>query len=193
MTEINLLPWREARREKEKKEFTLYLGVALAAAAIVVFMWNMYAKNLIEDQTNRNQILQTEITRLKAQIKEIEELKKLREALIARMNIVQNLQATRTLTVRMFDELVNVLPNGVYLTQIEREGDKITLFGYAESNSNISELMRNIEANQWIQSPELTEIKKAKDSPENVDNTFKLSFILGPKTNGVMNEKPESK
>ncbi|WP_133129777.1 PilN domain-containing protein [Legionella yabuuchiae] len=181
MTEINLLPWREARREKEKKEFSVYLGVGLAAAAIIVFLWNMYAKNLIEAQTNRNQLLQTEISRLKAQIKEIEELKKLREALIARMSIIQKLQATRILTVRMFDELVNVLPKGVYLTQIEREGDKVTLFGYAESNTNISELMRSIEANQWIQSPELTEIKKAKDSPDNVDNTFKLSFILGPK------------
>ena len=102
--------------------------------------------------------------------KEIANIKKLRQALLARMNIVQNLQATRSLTVRLFDELIKIMPDGVYLTNVERAGDKITLLGYAESNTNISQLMRNIENNRWIQDPELTEIKKSKDT---LDKRFK--------------------
>lgn len=112
------------------------------------------------------------------------------------MTIVQNLQATRGLTVHLFDELIKVLPDGVYLTQMKREGNRITLLGYSESNSNVSILMRNIEANPWIQEPELTEIKKSKDqqdanaavnpTPETGENEFKLSFVLKPKSSALL-------
>ncbi|WP_133127112.1 PilN domain-containing protein [Legionella nagasakiensis] len=189
MTEINLLPWRELKREREKKQFTIYLFLALISAAAVVFLINIYAKQLIEHQSSRNQLLENEITRLKQQIKEIEEIKAIREALIARMIIIQNLQATRSLTVRLFDELIKIMPDGVFLTYVERKEDKITILGYAESNSNISQLMRNIENNNWIKEPYLTEIKKTQEeSSSRVENEFKLSFILSPKFDGQNHE-----
>ena len=178
MTNINLLPWREAKREREKKQFVTHVAFGLLVAMGVVILLNFYAKNLIDSQTHRNQVLTDEITKLNGQIKEIAELKKLRKALIARMTIVKDLQAKRTLTVRLFDELVKIMPDGVYLTKIERKGDKITLFGYAESNTNVSQLMRKIETNEWIQNPELTEIKKTKEDRPQVENEFKLSFNL---------------
>lgn len=189
MTEINLLPWREARREREKKQFSIYFALGMAAALAVVFLMYSYSNYLIENQTTRNQILEEEINKLKSQIKSIEDLKKVRQALIARMTVVRNLQATRSLTVRMFDELIKIMPDGVFLTNVERNGDKIILLGYAESNSNISQLMRNIESNPWIENPELTEIKKTKDEEAKpgektaddsvqVENQFKLSFVL---------------
>ncbi len=184
MTEINLLPWREARREKEKKTFNIYLAIGFVVAACIVLLLNMYANALIEYQQKRNQRLKTEISRYENQLKEIKNLKTLREALIARMNIVQNLQATRTLTVRLFDELVKILPQGVFLTQLDRVGNKITVFGYSESNSHISELMKKIETNPWIQSPKLTEIKRAEDNTRAGDKQFKLSFTLGPIVDG---------
>jgi type IV pilus assembly protein PilN len=188
MTDINLLPWRELRREREKKQFTTYLFVGMISAAIVVFLINSYAKQLIDNQTYSNNQLQEEIDQLKKQISEIAELKKLRQALIARMTIVQNLQATRSLTVRLFDELVKILPDGVFLTNVERVSNKVTLLGYSESNSNISQLMRNIETNRWIQNPELTEIKKSKDAQTSVENEFKLSFILMSNADGSNDE-----
>jgi len=104
------------------------------------------------------------------------------------MGIVQNLQATRILMARLFDELVNITPDGVYLTKFERAGNKITLTGYAESNSNISQLMRKIMSNQWIQNPELTEIKRTKETKKSVDNEFILSFELTPNITGPNNE-----
>jgi type IV pilus assembly protein PilN len=182
MTDINLLPWRELKREREKKQFITYLLVGLLAAIIIVFLIDYYATSLIDMQTARNQRLKNEITQLDFQIKEISDIKSLREALIARMIMVQNLQATRTLTVRLLDEIIKILPEGVYVYRIDRMGDKITLLGYAESNTNISQLMRSIEKSIWIQSPELTEIKKTVETTQFDENAFKLSFILKSKT-----------
>ncbi len=182
MTEINLLPWRELKREQEKKQFTGYMAATLIISILFVLLGNYYVTGLIEQQTSINQRLQNEITDYKNKLKEIKNLRSLRKSLIARMNIVQNLQATRTLTVRLFDELINVLPDGVYVTRMERVKDKVTLFGYTESNSSISRLMRNIQSSQWIQLPQLTEIKKDKEARADSPNEFKLSFILKPKT-----------
>ena len=182
MTDINLLPWRELKREREKKQFITYLLVGLFSSIIIVFLINYYATSLVDMQTDRNQRLKNEIAQLDSQIKEISDIRSLREALIARMIIVQNLQATRTLTVRLLDEIIKILPEGVYVYQIDRVGDKITLLGYAESNTNISQLMRSIETSIWIQDPELTEIKKTVETKQFDENEFKLSFILKSKT-----------
>lgn len=192
MATINLLPWREWKREQEKQQFMILIAIVLVIVALCVLLVNRYTVGVVEAQNQRNQRLEDEITTLKEQIKEIKNLKKLREGLIARMNIVQNLQATRVLTVRLFDELINVLPDGVYLTKMQREKNKITLFGYTDSNSDISQLMRRIEVSNLVQQPELTEIKKAVEdkAPPSKDalaiknniNEFKLSFLLKPKT-----------
>ena len=182
MTEINLLPWREKKREQETRRFTIFLFVGLTVGVVVVFLMDYYANYIVDEQMQRNQQLKNEITQLEKKIKDISEIKKLRQALVARMNIVQDLQATRTLTVRLLDEIIKIMPDGVYLNQIERLGDKITLLGYAESNTNISRLMRDIQASVWIQDPELTEIKKATEAKQSDENTFKLSFVLKSKT-----------
>jgi type IV pilus assembly protein PilN len=181
MTQINLLPWREQKREQEKKMFTLILIASAIFAAFIVFIVNYYASELVSNQVARNQILQNEINSLEDQIREIKALKQIRQALISRMSIVQNLQSTRTLMVHLFDELIKVLPPGIYVTKLERKNDMVTLWGYSESNTNISILMRNIESNAWIQNPSLTEIKKMDDDTQPANNEFKLSFILKPK------------
>lgn len=181
MTEINLLPWREQKREQEKKLFTTMLLIGIVVAAVIVFLINSYASHLVSNQIERNQTLQKEITALDDQIKEIRALKQIREGLISRMSIVQNLQSTRTLMVHLFDELIKVTPPGIYITKLKREHDVVTLWGYSESNTSISTLMRNIEANAWIQNPVLTEIKKNDEKKQAPDNEFKLSFVLKPK------------
>ncbi len=182
MTDINLLPWRELKREQDKKLFQVCLIAALVVAVGCVFIVNHYLVTKIKVQSILNKRIEIEVTEYKKQIKEIKSLQTLRQNLIARMVIVQNLQSDRTLTVRLFDELITILPEGVYLTRVERVGNKIRLSGYTESNNNISRLMKNIEASSWIQLPELTEIKKMKDDIEDSSSEFKLSFILKPKS-----------
>jgi len=178
MTAINLLPWRELKREKDKKQFSTMLMVGAFIAIFVVVILNYYANILLDRQQALNQRLTDEVNLFNNEIKQISSLKTLRSALISRMNIVQNLQATRLLTVHLLDELVHILPDGVYLTKVERLGASVNLYGYADSNTNISSLMRNIEANQWVQNPELTEIKKSDGETLRSNNEFKLSFIL---------------
>lgn len=181
MTEINLLPWRERKREYEKKLFTTLLLIAVVTATVIVFLINYYATGLVNNQTARNQVLEKEIVTLDDQLKEIKSLKLIREGLISRMSIVQNLQSTRTLMVHLFDELIKVMPSGVYVTKLERQNDIVSLWGYSESNTNVSFLMRNIEANEWIQIPNLAEIKKMEEKKQPADSEFKLSFVLKSK------------
>ena len=183
MTQVNLLPWRELKREQEKKLFTLMLLVSIVASAFVVFLINSYASGLVSNQVTRNQMLQKEINTMDAQIKEIKNLQKAREMIISRMSVVQHLQSTRTLMVHLFDELINITPSGVYLTQVEGKNDVITLSGYTESNTFVSILMRNIENNDWVHNPLLGEIKKEdneKKKQQSASNEFKLTFVLAP-------------
>ncbi len=185
MTKINLLPWREQKREQEKKLFTTLSVAAVVASICVVFLSNYYANHLISNQLERNQILQNEIASLDNQIKEIKALKTLRAGLISRMSIVQNLQSTRTLMVRLFDELIKVMPPGIYVTKVERKNDVVSVWGYAESNMSIAQLMKNIDQNEWIQAPVLSEIKKTEDKEQPEDNEFILSFVLKPRKLGI--------
>lgn len=182
MTEINLLPWREKKREQEKKLFLILVVAGLVCAGIIAFLINSYAVHLVDNQNGRNQLLQKEINSLNEQIKEIQMLKKVRTSLISRMAIIKNLQSTRTVMVHLFDELIKVMPTGVYVYKLERKTDQVTLWGYAESNTNVSLLMTNIESSVWLHSPVLTEIKKMTDSTKAANNDFSLSFILKPKS-----------
>ncbi|KTD67117.1 Tfp pilus assembly protein PilN [Legionella steelei] len=187
MTQINLLPWRELKREQDKKLFTTMLLVCVVVAAFIVFLINSYASGLVSNQITRNQMLQKEINTMNAQLNELKNLQKAREVLISRMSIVQHLQSTRTLMVHLFDELINIMPSGVYLTQVEGKNDVITVLGYTESNTFVSMLMRNIENNDWLHDPRLTEIKreennkdKDKEKQQSTENEFKLTFLLAP-------------
>ncbi|MDI1351723.1 MAG: PilN domain-containing protein [bacterium] len=180
MTRINLLPWREKQREQEKKLFTTYLLCGAAFAVCIVFLVNSYANYLIGDQTERNQIIQKEINILNDQIAEIKTLKRVRAGLISRMSIVQNLQSTRTLMVHLFDELIKIMPSGIYVTKLERKDNVVSLTGFSESNTNISILMKSIESNIWLHNPVLTEIKKIDDKQQAANNEFTLSFVLKP-------------
>lgn len=187
MTQINLLPWRELKREQEKKLFATMLLGCVVAAAFIVFLINSYASGLVSNQITRNQMLQKEINDMDAQLREIKNLEKAREMLISRMSIVQHLQSTRTLMVHLFDELIKVTPSGIYFTKVEGKNDTISVTGYTESNTFVSVLMKNIENNDWLHNPVLSEIKSEENNKTNekeknpiAKNEFKLTFILAP-------------
>ena len=185
MIEINLLPWRQTKREQEKKHFIVLLVLGVIIAVIFVLIINFYIIRKIKIESNRNQQLQAEINVISNKIKEVNEHKTLRLQLISRMKIIHNLLASRTNTVHLFDELIKILPDGIYLQEIERVGDRVTLLGFANYNSNISLLMRNIDRSSWLKNPQLIEIKKIDDkkqsekhSTNHEKNDFKLSFNL---------------
>lgn len=176
MTEINLLPWREDQREREKKRFIGLLSLCLIMTLLLVFLMNSYAVYLEKNQQSGNEILQRQISILNKQIKEQKKLEHRKVELLSRMSVVSQLQSSRILVIHLFDELTKIMPPGAYARQLERQADGVTLWGNADSNASISLLLKNIDMNEWLQSPVLGEIKQINDAHE-----FKLSFLLRPK------------
>ncbi len=177
MARINLLPWREERRKQRQQEFYILLGVSAVAAIIAVFVSLWYIESQIEAQTARNNTLAQEIQALDKQIAEIEELDRQRDRLIARKEIIEQLQATRSQMVHLFDELVRTLPEGVQLNSIKQGGSTLTLEGVAQSNARVSAYMRNLDASAWLKESEIVKIE-AKGTDKTVPYMFSLKVNL---------------
>lgn len=159
MARINLLPWREELRKRRKREF----GVATAVAVIltVCAMVGVHAliALFIDHQQERNSYLKQEIATLDGILKEIKDLEKTRENLLARMEIIQQLQHSRPEIVHMFDELVATIPEGMYLIKVDHRGRNLAISGRAESNARVSSYMRNLESSGWLGKPDLKVIE----------------------------------
>lgn len=158
MSSINLLPWRDELRRERKRAFLGYLAISALLGVLVLALWIQVINLRIETQQARNALLNSEIAAMDAQVKEIQALKKRREQVLARMRVIQELQANRPDIVRVFDELVRVIPQGVYLESLTRNGDGITMVGYAESNNRISTFMRNMDSSVKFQEPNLVQV-----------------------------------
>ncbi len=163
MKKINLLPWRTELRERKKKEYLIALSLSALAGAIFWLTTHFFFGTLIDQQNQRNDFIQAEIKKLDRKIVEIKELEKEREKLIARMTTVEELQSSRHLAVRLFDELSKTLPDGVYLTELEQKNDAAKIKGVAQSNARVSNFMRNLEASEWLYEPKLTIIETKLD------------------------------
>lgn len=175
MARINLLPWREQLREERKKEFMTVLVLIIILAAGLVFLGDRYLNGKIDHQNARNEFLQKEITLLEARIKEIEQLQARRTQLLDRMKIIQDLQGNRPIIVRVFDELARTLPDGVYFDSLQMEGSTINVDGRAESNSRVSNLMRQMDSSDWLTSPNLTAVRAVTSGGLDQANVFELS------------------
>ncbi len=156
---INLLPHREAARKRQKEQFFTQLGLSALLGGVIcgaVFVWY---QGQIASQQERNSFLQTEITRLDNEIKDIASLQAQIASLRARQTAVEDLQGDRNLPVHLLDELVAQLPDGIYLTSMKQEGQNVLLTGVAQSQERVSELLRNL-SNQsvWLSKPQLVEI-----------------------------------
>ncbi|MEL0585841.1 MAG: PilN domain-containing protein [Candidatus Thiodiazotropha sp. (ex. Lucinoma kazani)] len=159
MARINLLPWREAERKERQKEFGLMVLAGALLSAFVVFGIHLLIQSQIEAQNQRNAYLQREIDAVEKQIREIRDLDKTKQNLLARMNIIQELQGSRPQIVHLFDEIVTTLPDGVYLDQVNQKGNMVTIEGQAQSNARVSSMMRNIDDSEWLENPALVFIE----------------------------------
>ena len=164
MARINLLDWRAAQREERKKQFGVWAGLGLLLAAAVIGAGWMYMTRAIDFQKSRNDLLRQEIAAVEQKIKEIEELERVKQNLLSRMRVIEELQASRSATVHFFDELVDTLPNGVYLKSVVQKGNSVTIAGLAESNGRVSTYMRNLEASPWFDKPSLVVIRAVENN-----------------------------
>ena len=177
MANINLLPWREERRQELKQAFLVVLGIVAAVAFALVVLADMAVSNAIDNQNARNQYLTKQINELELQVKEIRELEKKKQELLDRMKVIQELQGNRPIIVRIFDEMVRSLPDGVFYNQLAREKDSIALKGMAESNNRISSLMRKVDKSEWFDDPNLTSVTARPEFGEQASE-FSMSFNI---------------
>ena len=180
---INLLPHREQKRQARQRQFiSLAASLVVLGLAIVALVHGVLSAQ-IENQKDRNTLLKKEIAKLDEQIKEIDRLRDQIQAVLARKQVVETLQANRSEAVHLLDQLVRQLPDGIYLKTVKQAGPKVTVSGYAQSNARVSTLMRNIEASPWLGTPELVEIKlvPAPGAPKERNltiNEFTMTFLV---------------
>jgi type IV pilus assembly protein PilN len=177
MTGINLLPWRDKRRQKERRQFLILLLTSAILSQGLIIARYYYTQSAIHQQVVRNQLLSEKMASLDKALAEIKALTLLREDQTARIQAILHLQWMRNLTVHLFDCLPKVIPSDVTLSKLERRGDKVYLFGYARSSSQVSLFMRRLKAQQGMSNPSLIEIKNTA-SKDLTGQDFQLGFTL---------------
>lgn len=181
MIRINLLPHRAEKRKAKQIQFILLSVISLTLGAILIGFVHAAISTQISYQERRNAYLTKEIAVLDKQIDEIRKLREQTQALLSRKTVVENLQSTRSDVVHLLDQMLRILPDGVYLKSLKQNGNKISLVGYAQSNARVSTLMRAIEDSPWLDTPVLIEIHAAKNE-SGVVSEFSLNFNLTKQT-----------
>ena len=183
MIRINLLPWREARRKAQRQHLGVLGGMVAVLGLLIVGAVHLTIAGYIAVQSDRNEFLKRENVRLDKEIEEIKKLKSEIAALLARKQIIERLQTDRAQAVYMLQELVQQVPDGVYLKAIKQTGLKINMTGYAQSNARVSTLMRNFAASPYLENPDLVEIKAVLVSNKRVSE-----FIMNVSLKQVQSE-----
>lgn len=163
MANINLLPWRAELRKQRQNEFYMVIGFTAFIAAFLLYSVSSFYTSAIADQNGRNDYLKSETRVLDAKIKEIQELRNTRQKLIERMTLIQSLQGNRPVMVHIFDELVRIIPDDLYLTDLNLKDLQVSIKGVAKTQNRVSALMRNFEESQWFTEPVLISLTQTKD------------------------------
>jgi type IV pilus assembly protein PilN len=155
MPRINLLPWREAERKRKRQEFGAAFALALIVAGVIAFGVRLQMQSAIDEQHARNQYLKDEIAALDKQITEILDLEQKKQRLLARMQVIEQLERSRPEIVHVFDQLVRTTPDGIYLTSVKQTERRIQIKGLAQSSTRVASYMRNIDSSEWLADPSL--------------------------------------
>lgn len=159
MPRINLLPWREQQRRERKLAFFVSLGAAAVGALVVTFAGYLVFQQQISAQEGRNERLRGEIKILDSQIQEINNLESQKQRFIGRMQVIDKLQRSRSEVVHMFDEIANLVPDGVYLTAFKQSNRRLKFDGVAQSSTRVSTFLRNIDSSQWLKNSSLAGVE----------------------------------
>ncbi len=165
MPRINLLPWREEERQKRQRDFMVAMAGSFVAGLLVIALTNLAFSQMIGQQRDRNNRLESEIVELEKSITEIDGLERQKERLLARMEIIDQLQRSRPEIVHLFDEVTRQLPEGVYLTGMKQTGSAVEVRGVAQSSTRVSALMRQIDSSSWMTDPDLVKVETTEQGP----------------------------
>jgi type IV pilus assembly protein PilN len=189
MIRINLLPHREEKRKARRQQFYALLALVSILAGLIWFLGYSVINTRINAQTETNDFLTQEISSLDKEIAEIKKLKEQTDALLARKNVIEALQANRTETVHLFNELVKQVPEGIYLSSIKQAGSKISILGYAQSNARINTLMNNLNETELLENTRLLETKAETTGNRRI-NSFSVETFIARQTAKIPQSAP---
>lgn len=192
MSNINLLPWREARAQRQKKQFGALLGIFVLATVALGFFANWLVERQIAAQQQRNQRLVQEMTILDAQLGEIRLLKERRKELIDRMQLIEQLQMRRNVPVRLFNQLPSLVPNGVYLNTLSMQNNTIDVNGKTEAYGRVASMMRRIDGSGWLGQSKISTIFAADVAPVSLSQ-FSMMFLIANNAAAAGNAAKEQK
>jgi len=177
MARINLLPWREEARRERQRQFLYSLMGTLVLGAILVLMVGLFFDQRISHQEARNQQIQIEINKLEQRIARIKELENTRNRLLSRKQIIESLQASRSLTVELLDKLAKTIPVGITLTNVRQQGTRLTLLGTSQSNARVSAYLQSLDEMDLFLRPELQYVRAASDPPNRIE-TYEFAITV---------------
>jgi len=181
MIRINLLPHREAKRKARRQQFYVLLGLVSVLAALIWFLGFSIINGQIAVQNEKNEFLKREIASLDKEIDEIKKIQEQTSALLARKRVIEALQANRTETVHLFNELAKQVPEGIYLRTLVQTGPRISISGYAQSNARITTLMNNLDESPLLGSSTLVETKSEVVAGRRL-NAFSITTMIKTQT-----------
>ncbi len=171
MARINLLPWRQEERERKNKEFGVVLIGAFIITALAVLLAMTFLNSQLSSQRQANQMITDENTRLDGVLTEIADLEQRRDEMLSQMKVIQDLQGRRSIPVRIWDDIARAMPASMYLVSIKREGEVITINGFADNPNVVSQLVKNLDASPWLINSLVPQIKTKAEAYENVKNS----------------------
>jgi len=195
MIPVNLLPHRAQRRAARQRQFFVLVAMTAGLGLAIVVLVHTYFAGQMDNQRGRNQYLEGEISALDRQIAEIKTLKEQIQAMVERKNVVESLQLNRSEAVRLLDQLVRQIPDGLYLTQVKQTGSRVNVVGYSTSNARVSTFMRNLEASPFLESPTLVVVKEGGGEKQNLSEftlTVNLTREKSPEAPQGKAQKPKS-
>jgi len=192
MANINLLPWREEAREKQKRDYIGILALVFLGSSLVVFLSLSVLDMMTDNQRSRNAYLQSEIQLLEKQIAEIQEIRTRKKDIERRTEIILNLQQSRNLPTHVLDELVRIVPPGIYLSSIEKKGSLLWIEGRSESNNNVANMMRKVKTSKWLLDPNMQSIVAHNEELRQLQR-FSLKVTISEVVNANNSDQGASK
>jgi type IV pilus assembly protein PilN len=185
MARINLLTWREELRRERQRQFMISILMTSVLGVILVFAVGLVFNQRIDHQQARNQTIRTQIAGLETRIKRIEKLEQTRERLLSRKRVIEELQASRSLTVELMDKLAKSIPIGITLGTVRQQGMNVTLNGFSQSNARVSAYLQSLDVNDLFLDPQLS-VVEASNRPLNPVEPYE--FTIGVRLRPVVKD-----
>lgn len=192
MANINLLPWREEAREKQKRDYIGILALVFLGSSLIIFLSLSVIDMMTDNQRSRNAYLQSEIQLLEKQIAEIKQIRTRKKDIERRTEIILNLQQSRNLPTHVLDELVRIVPPGIYLSSIEKKGSLLWIEGRSESNNNVANMMRKVKTSKWLLDPNMQSIVAHNEELRQLQR-FSLKVTISEADSAITSDQGASK